>query len=76
MHEGPARQNRTGNFSFAAGGMRDGASEAPRNDNTRKQCLGLFGLPEYLEAAAHRKTTTQFWRPGMLVEVMVTAALR
>ena len=43
MHEGPARQNRTGDLSFVARGVRDSASDAPRNDYASEHSLGLFG---------------------------------
>ena len=47
MHEGPARQNRTGDLSFVARGVRDSASDAPRNDNAGEQSLGLLGGSQF-----------------------------
>src|SRR4051794_18200644 len=42
MHEGPAGENRAGNFSFAAWGARDGVSQTSVDDHAGEQSFGLL----------------------------------
>src|SRR5712672_4808801 len=56
MYEGPARQNRAGNFPFVAWGVRDGASQTSGDDHAGDQSFGLLLFSQFDGWAASIRT--------------------